>query len=189
MPSVNLLPWREERRRKLKRGFTAALFGAGVAGALVAYGCNLVLEAVVAGQLARNAVLQTGISALDRQNDAIRGLEAEKTRLLARTQIIARLQRSRPAAVHLLDELIATLPDGVYFTTVRQTAARVEISGIAQSSRAVSALMRNIENSEWLGDPLLDVVETVDDGAARNAEFTIFARQTPMPAAVGAVAP
>ena len=189
MPNVNLLPWREERRRKLKRDFMLALLGAGVAGGLVAFGCKLFLETVVAGQAARNALLRTEIAALDRRNDAILGLEAERERLLARMGIIDLLQRSRPAAVHLFDELLATLPEGVYLTAVRQTAARIEISGIARSSRAVSTLMLNIENSSWLGDPRLDVVETVDDAATRNAAFTIFARQVSMPGAVGAVLP
>lgn len=189
MPTVNLLPWREERRRKLKRNFILALLGAGIAGMLVACGSNLVLKAVVAGQTARNAVLRSGIAALDRQNDAILGLEAKKTRLLARMRIIDRLQRSRPEAVHLFDELLATLPEGVHLTAVRQSAAQMEISGIARSSRAVSALMRNIESSGSLGDPRLDVVETIDGGAAQNAAFTIFARQVPLQGANGAAPP
>lgn len=189
MPAVNLLPWREERRRKLKRDFMLGLVCACVAGTLVAYGCKLVLDTVVARQTARNAVLRAGIAALDRQNEAILDLETERDRLLARMGIIDRLQRSRPGAVHLFDELLATLPDGVRLTAVRQTAARIEISGIAASSRAVSTLMRNIEISEWLADPRLDVVETVDDEAPRAAAFTIFVRQISLPGALEAAPP
>ena len=189
MPNVNLLPWREQRRRKLKRDFMLALLGAGVAGTLIAYGYKLVLESVVARQTARNGVLRAEIEALDRQNEAIVALDTEKTRLLARMGIIDRLQRQRPDAVHLFDELAGTLPDGVYLTEVRQTAARLRISGIARSSGAVSTLMRNIEISEWLGDPRLDVIETVDDGAVRNAAFTVFARQVSLSGEVGASPP
>ena len=79
--------------------------------------------------------------------------------------------------MHLFDELVDALPEGVFLTEITQAAARIEISGTAQSSTRVSALMRNIDSSEWLRDPGLDVVETVEDGAARNAEFTIFAQQ------------
>lgn len=189
MPNVNLLPWREERRRRLRRDFMLALFGAGLAGTLIAYGCKLVLESVVARQTARNAVLRAGITALDRQNDAILDLEAERERLLARMGIIDRLQRLRPDAVHLFDELAGTLPDGVYLTEVRQTAATLRISGIARSSGAVSTLMRNIEDSEWLADPQLDVIETVDEEAMRSAAFTVFARQVSLSGAVGAPPP
>lgn len=177
MPRVNLLPWREERRRKLKRDFVLSLFGAGLAGGLVAYAGRFALGAATARQDARNAVLRTEIAALDRQTEAILGLEAEKERLLARMRIIDRLQRSRPEAVRLFDELVATLPDGVRLTAVTQSGLQIRISGVAQSSAGVSALMRNIAESEWLGDPGLDRVEIAEDGAAPDAMFTIFARQ------------
>lgn len=189
MPRVNLLPWREERRRRLKRGFMLALLGAGLAGGLVACAGRFALGAATARQDARNAVLRAEIAALDRQTEAILGLEAEKERLLARMRIIDRLQRSRPEAVHLFDELVATLPDSVRLTAVTQSGLRMRISGVAQSTADVSALMRNIDESEWLGDPGLDRVELAEDGAARNAVFTILARQIPTADASGASEP
>ena len=95
-------------------------------------------------------------------------------------QIIDRLQRSRPEVVHLFDELVDSIPEGVYLTEVKQNNARIEFSGAAQSSTRVSALMRNIDGSEWMREPGLDVVETVDTGPSRNAQFTIFAQQVSM---------
>ena len=105
------------------------------------------------------------------------GVETRAERLLARMEIIDRLQRSRPEVVHLFDELVNTLPEGAHLTEVRQTNARLEINGAAQSSTRVSALMRNINDSEWLRDPGLNVVETIDNGPSRNALFTLFAQQ------------
>jgi type IV pilus assembly protein PilN len=111
------------------------------------------------------------------QIEEINTLEAQKERLLARMEIIDQLQMSRPGVVHLLDELVSTLPEGTYLTEVKQTSERIEIAGSAQSSTRVAALMRNIDASEWLRDPGLDVVETVEDGVARNAQFKVFAQQ------------
>ena len=82
--------------------------------------------------------------------------------------------------MHLFDELVNTLPEGVHFTEVKQTESRIELQGSAQSSTRVSALMRNIAGSEWLREPGLDVVETVENGPAKNSQFTMFAQQVSM---------
>lgn len=175
MPRINLLPWREELRQKRKKEFLLALLGAVLVGGLISYGYKLTVQAQIANQNSRNALLRTEIAALDKQIDEISGLEAQKQRLLARMKIIDQLQRSRPEVVHLFDELVNTLPDGVYLTGVSQTGARIQIKGSAQSSTRVSALMRNIDDSKWLKNPGLDVVETVDSGPAKTANFTVFA--------------
>jgi type IV pilus assembly protein PilN len=122
-------------------------------------------------------VLREEIATLDMQIEEINTLEAQKQRLLARMEIIDQLQMSRPGVVHLFDELVSTLPEGTYLTEVRQTSERIELAGSAQSSTRVAALMRNIDASAWLRDPGLDVVETIDEGAARNAQFKVFAQQ------------
>ena len=180
MPRINLLPWREELRQKRKKDFMMALLGAVLIGGLISYGYKLTVQGWTASQQARNGILRTEIAELDQQIDEILGLENQKERLLARMQIIDRLQRSRPEVVHLFDELVDSLPEGVYLTEVKQNSARIELSGAAQSSTRVSALMRNIDGSEWMREPGLDVVETVDTGASRNAQFTIFAQQVSM---------
>tara|TARA_B100001971_G_C18020834_1_gene447293 strand:+ start:80 stop:652 length:573 start_codon:yes stop_codon:yes gene_type:complete len=177
MPKINLLPWREELRQKCKKDFLMALGGAVLIAGFITLASKLTVQQWIQNQESRNNVLKAEITELDRQIDEILGLENQKERLLARMGIIEQLQRSRPEVVHLFDELVDALPEGVFLTEITQAAARIEISGTAQSSTRVSALMRNIDSSEWLRDPGLDVVETVEDGAARNAEFTIFAQQ------------
>lgn len=179
MPRINLLPWRAELRQKRKKDFLVALLGAViVAGALV-YATKLTVQGWTSAQASRNATLRTEIEALDRQIEEIGGLETQRDRLLARMQIIDQLQRSRPEVVHLFDELVSTLPEGVHLTEVHQSEERVEIKGAAQSSTRVSALMRNIDDSEWLRKPGLDKVEYTG-GPTRTGQFTIFAEQVPM---------
>jgi type IV pilus assembly protein PilN len=177
MPRINLLPWRAQLREKRKKEFLTALLAAVLLGGALAYGYKLTLQAQIRGQGQRNTVLREEIAALDLQIEEINTLEAQKERLLARMEIIDQLQMSRPGVVHLLDELVSTLPEGTYLTEVKQTSERIEIAGSAQSSTRVAALMRNIDASEWLRDPGLDVVETVEDGVARNAQFKVFAQQ------------
>jgi type IV pilus assembly protein PilN len=179
MPRINLLPWREELRQKRKKDFLVAMFGAFLFGGLVVYSSKLTVQGWISNQNARNSLLKTEIQELDKQIEQISGLETQKNRLLARMEIIDQLQRSRPEVVHLFDELVNTLPEGVYLTEVKQTGGRIEIRGEAESSTRVSALMRNIDGSGWLKSPGLDVVETVND-ASRYSRFTIFAQQVPM---------
>ena len=180
MPRINLLPWREEQRQKRKKEFLVALGVAFAIGAVVVLLARMTYQGWIDNQRARNDLLKQEIAALDKQIDEILGLENQKERLLARMEIIEQLQRSRPESVHLFDELVNTLPEGVYLSEVTQNGRRVQIKGAAQSSTRVSALMRNIDASEWLRDPGLDVVQTVDDGPARNSQFTVFAQQIAM---------
>ena len=177
MPRVNLLPWREGLREKRKKDFLSALMGAVLIAALITLTSKLTVKQWTQSQERRNDVLKVEITELDRRIDEILGLENQKERLLARMDIIEQLQRSRPEVVHLFDELVEALPQGVHLSEIIQTDERIEITGTALSSTRVSALMRNIDASEWLRDPGLDVVETVEEGSARSARFTIFAQQ------------
>jgi type IV pilus assembly protein PilN len=192
MPRINLLPWRAELRQRRKKEFLVALAGTLVVGAGIVYLSKLTVEGWTSAQQGRNEILRTEITALDKQIEEITGLETQRERLLARMQVITQLQRSRPEVVHLFDELVTAIPEGVNLTEVVQQGTRVELRGSAQSSTRVSALMRNIDNSEYLRDPGLDVVETVTSGVDRNAQFRLFAQQvsmagTPGDAAEGAV--
>ena len=176
MPRINLLPWRQQERVKRQKEFGLAAVGAVIAAASVtlftAWGYNWAIER----QHERNELLKTEIAELDKQITEILGLEAQKQRLVARMDIITRLQRSRPEVVHVFDQLARTLPDGVYLTSVKQNDKRLELKGIAQSSTRVSTFMRNIEASPWLTNPELQVVETMRTGGT-GSEFTLFATQ------------
>jgi type IV pilus assembly protein PilN len=135
------------------------------------------MSAAIAHQNDRNSILNDEIAELDKQITEIQGLEDQKRRLLARMEIIETLQRSRPEIVHIFDELVRILPEGVYLTYLKQTGARFEMRGVAQSSTRVSAFMRNIDTSEWLADPALRIVERKGRDPGQGADFTLFATQ------------
>jgi len=177
MPRINLLPWREADRLRRQRDFMIAAVGALVAGAIVSMLANFTYEGMIDYQLERNVWLETEIEELDKSITEIDGLERQKERLIARMEIIERLQSSRPEIVHLFDEVTRLLPEGVYLTAMKQTGSSVEVTGIAQSSTRVSALMRNIDASEWLTDPDVVKVETTSQGPGRQAGFVVTLKQ------------
>jgi type IV pilus assembly protein PilN len=185
MPRINLLPWRAEQRQRRKKEFLVALAGSLVVAFGVVYLSKLTVQGWTSNQQARNEVLKAEIQSLDEQISQISGLESQRDRLVARMQVITQLQRSRPEVVHLFDELVSAMPEGVYLTEVVQQGARIQVKGNAQSSTRVSALMRNIDDSEWLKGPGLEGVDFVTAGTERNAQFRVFAEQVPMAAADG----
>ena len=180
MPRINLLPWRAELRQKRKKEFMVALAGSLVVAVGAIYLSKLTVQGWTSAQQGRNEVLRTEIAALDKQIQEISNLETQRDRLRARLQVIQQLQRSRPEVVHLFDELVNTMPEGVYLTGVVQQGTHIEIKGNAQSSTRVSALMRNIDDSQWLRSPGLQGVDFVNAGTERNAQFTVFAEQVPI---------
>ncbi|MGI9249376.1 MAG: PilN domain-containing protein [Woeseiaceae bacterium] len=177
MPSINLLPWREAERKKRQRDFGVAAGGAVVAAIAVVVATIFAYSQMISGQQARNQRLTNEIVELEKSITEIDGLERQKERLLARMEIIEELQKSRPEIVHLFDELVRQLPEGVYLTGMKQTGSRVEIRGVAQSSTRVSALMRQIDSSEWLSDPEVERVETKQSGASRQSDFVVYLKQ------------
>ena len=177
MPKINLLPWRAELRQKRKKDFLVALLGAVLVGGAIVYFSKLTVQSWTTAQRARNDILRTEIAALDKQIEEIKGLESQRERLLARMRVIDQLQRSRPEVVHLFDELVTAVPEGVNLTDVLQQGGRIELRGMAQSSSRVSALMRNIDSSPWLKDPSLDIVEVVTQGTDKESKFKVFAQQ------------
>lgn len=177
MPRINLLPWRAELRQQRKKEFFVALLGAAVVGMGIVYLTKLTVEGWISNQRNRNTILQNEIAELDKQIEEIKGLENQRERLIARMKVIGELQRARPEVVHLFDELVKAVPEGVHLTEVKQTGTRIELQGIAQSSTRVSTLMRNIDASDWLSDPALDVVQTVATGPEHQSQFKLFAQQ------------
>lgn len=177
MPRINLLPWREEDRKRRQREFLIAM-GASFVAAVVVLGLTMfAFSQMIDHQQSRNRRLTSEIEILDKSITEIDGLERQKERLLARMEIIEQLQRSRPEIVHLFDELTRKLPEGVYLTGMKQQGTQVELKGIAQSSTRVSALMRQVDSSEWLTDPGVIRVETTEQGPARQAEFVVNLKQ------------
>ncbi len=177
MPRINLLPWREAERKKRQRDFGVAMGGAVIAGIAVVMFTMVAYSQMISGQKARNDRLTAEIVELEKSIEEIDGLERQKERLLARMEIIEQLQKSRPEIVHLFDEMVRQLPEGVYLTGMKQTGTRVEIRGVAQSSTRVSALMRQIDASDWMSDPEVERVETKQSGNSRQSEFVVYLKQ------------
>jgi type IV pilus assembly protein PilN len=177
MPRINLLPWREEDRKRRQREFLVATAGSFVAGLFVVVVAIVVFSNMISGQKARNLRLQTEIVELEKSITEIDGLERQKERLLARMEIIEQLQRSRPEVVHLFDEISRQLPEGVYLRGMKQQGPSVEVKGVAQSSTRVSTLMRKIDASEWLTDPSVIKVETTENGPSRQSDFVVTLKQ------------
>ena len=177
MPSINLLPWREEDRQRRQREFMVAMAGSFVTGVLVVVMSIFAYSQMIDNQKNRNNRLESEIAVLEQSITEIDGLERQKERLLARMEIIEQLQRSRPEIVHLFDEITRRLPEGVHLNGMRQSGTSVEVKGVAQSSTRVSALMRQIDSSDWLSDPSVVKVETTENGPGRRAEFVVTLKQ------------
>jgi type IV pilus assembly protein PilN len=179
MPRINLLPWREAQRKERKLAFTVALGIAAVAAGVTAFAVYLAFGTMIEAQEARNERLRTEIKAVDKQIEEINNLESAKQKFIARMTIIEQLQRSRPEIVHVFDEIVRTLPDGVYLTGVKQSSAKLRFEGVAQSSTRVSSFMRNLDGSDWLKNPELEVVQTNKGASTGGSSFTLTAEEVP----------
>lgn len=177
MPMINLLPWRAELRAKRKKEFLMATLGAVLMGAALTFGTKFYYEAQISNQEARNNMLRTEITELDKRIADIRELEARKARLIARMEIIEQLQTSRPESVHLVDEAVSIMPEGTYLTALTQDDARITIAGITESTTRVSTLMNAVNDSEWLRNPALGGIEWPSE---RRGIFTVRATQIKM---------
>jgi type IV pilus assembly protein PilN len=173
MPRINLLPWREQERKVRRREFMVAAGAAVFAAAIFVLGGKLLYTSWIDSQNEKNSLLKKEIVKLDAAIADIQDLENRKQRLVARMEIIEKLQRKRPEIVHLFDELVKTVPDGVYLTGIKQTGNKLEIHGIAQSSTRVSSFMRNIDSSVWMDNPVLLVVESAKDSPTGGSNFTL----------------
>jgi type IV pilus assembly protein PilN len=184
MPRINLLPWREGERKERKLAFTVALGVAALGAGLTTFVAYIVFGSMVEAQEARNDKLRVEIKAVDKQIEEINNLENSKQKFIARMTIIEQLQRSRPEIVHVFDEIVKTLPDGVYLTGVKQNASKLKFEGVAQSSTRVSSFMRNIDASDWLRNPELEVVQT-SKNSGPGSSFTLTAEEAPTVAGGG----
>jgi len=173
MPRINLLPWREQERKVRRREFLVAAGGAVFAAVIFTLGGKLLYSSWIDSQNEKNALLKKEIVKLDAAIADIQDLENRKQRLVARMEIIEKLQRKRPEIVHLFDEVVKTVPEGVYLTGIKQNGNKLEIHGVAQSSTRVSTFMRNIDSSVWMDNPVLMVVESSKDSPTGGSNFTL----------------
>jgi type IV pilus assembly protein PilN len=173
MAKINLLPWREARRKELQQQFYATV-GMFVVLTLCVWGTvHFYNTQRIDYQQSRNDILDTEIVKLDKKIERIKRLEKEKQRLKARIEAIEQLQGNRPLIVRLFDEMVTSLPEGVSLVSVTQKGKAVTINGVAQSNARVSSFMRKLEESDWLEDPQLQIIEAKDDQGQRVSNFTM----------------
>jgi len=178
MIHINLLPWREQQRKVQQQAFIGLLVLAVLVTGLALFGWQSLVKFQIEHQQDRNAYLEAEIKKVDKKLKEIADLDKTKARILARMQVIQDLQAQRPEAVHLMDELVDAMPDGVYLTQVQQAGRTITLLGKAQSNARVSALMRNTENSDWLTNPRLRIVENrAQDKAAGMNDFRLTVAQ------------
>jgi type IV pilus assembly protein PilN len=170
---INLLPHREERRQAARQHFFVIGGGTAVLGALIVVAMHGFYAAKIEAQDERNRFLKSEIAKLDKEIAEINKLKSEIQALLARKQVIETLQADRAQTVHLLDELVRQMPEGVYLKSVRQQGLNVNVVGYSQSNARVSTLMRNIESSDWLANPGLVEVKASNVAKRRVSEFTL----------------
>lgn len=170
---INLLDWRAELREQRKKQFVTtvaiALLGAV---AVVVFGI-LSMNRALENQAERNKILKDEIVLIEKQIKEIEELERVRNNLLARMQVIEQLQQSRAQIVHYFDELVNTVPEGVYLTSVKQQGTTTAIDGVAESNGRVSTYMKNLDASPWFKDPRLVVIKTSASAARRLSNFSL----------------
>lgn len=177
MTRINLLPWREQERKERERQFYTVTGSAVVLAVLVVGYVHLHVAGMIETQHQRNAFLEQEIKTVEGHIKEIKELETEKTQLLARMKVIEQLQSQRPQMVHVFDELVKIVPEGVYLTSVKQSGTSITVEGIAQSNARVSAFMRNVEASAWMSSPKLNVIEATDKNGQRLSRFVLDIKQ------------
>lgn len=173
MIRINLLPHRAEKRRARQIQFIALSVISAVLAALVVGAVQVAISSEISYQERRNTYLKQETAVLDKQIEEIKRLREQTQALLARKNVVEGLQSTRSDVVHLLDQMLRILPDGVYLKTLKQSGNRINLVGYAQSNARVSTLMRAVEDSPWLDSPSLVEIHASGSGAARVSEFTL----------------
>lgn len=159
MSGINLLPWREAARKKSQQNFVMSIVGAIALGAVVVGGGYTYMDGRISYQEGRNAYIQTEIDNLEKALEEIKTLDANRKALLERIAVIERLQSTRPAIVHLFDEMVNALPKGLYLTQLKQVNSKIKLVGKAESSARVSSYMNRLNSSPWLSSSDLNTIQ------------------------------
>ncbi len=177
MARINLLPWREELRKKKQQDFVAGIGAAILCTALVLFLVYLYIEGLKEHQTYRNQLIKDEIAVLDKKISEIKDIEDKKNKLLTKIEVIQKLQESRPEIVHLFDELAKTTPEGIYLNKFIQADTTLTMDGKADSNARVSAFMRAIDNSPWLNSPTLGVIKGQGKNNGELNDFSLSAKQ------------
>ena len=178
---INLLPWREIRRREQDRQLLSIAIGTWLLMGLVVFYTHWYMDESIDHQKARNNFVKNEIGKLEKQIEEIEELQRRKDALIARMEIIQQLQRDRTQIVHVFDDLVRKLPKGVYFTSLAKKKKAINLEGFAQSNARVSSLMQNLDSSEWFTNPSLDVINVTPQDGSRISKFSLKVREQDKP--------
>lgn len=180
MANINLLPWREERRQERQKEFVAMLLATALAAGGIILLIDMVIRDDISNQNARNSYLQTNINELNNQVREIKELERKKKELLDRMKVIQELQGNRPVIVRIFDEMVRTLPDGVFYQDLSRKNDTITLSGNSESNNRISSLMRKLDGSDWFSAPNLTAVKANPEFGEQASSFELsFKTSTP----------
>jgi len=181
MARINLLPWREEKRKERQRQFMSSLLLTAILGVVVVFFAGFMFDQKISHQQSRNEMVQREIKALEIRIKRIEELERTRARLISRKQVIERLQASRSTTVELLDKLAKSIPVGVTLTTIQQQGADLALIGTSQSNARVSAYLRELEKNDLFVSPQLDYVRSAANPvtATEPYQFSIKVKLRP----------
>ncbi len=173
MARINLLPWREERRTQRKQEFYVILGGAAGLALVAFFAINWQIGQMQEYQEDRNQLLRDEIVELNRQINRIEDLESKRADMLARKAVIEELQKSRSEIVHLFDQVVRTIPDGVRLDSAKQQGRRLTLEGVAESNAKVSAYLRSLESSAWMRAADLSLTQAEGEGRRNIYKFKL----------------
>ena len=173
MIRINLLDWRNQRRERRRKKFLTSLVLAALASVAVVMVAVTYMKSSIDYQNQRNAFLQLEIKKVERQIKEIEALEKTRADLIARMQVIERLQRNRTESVHYFDEMVNTLPDGVYLSSLAQSGTQTKLTGLAESNGRISTYMKNFDANPRFTDPRLVVIKSQSTNYRRLSNFTL----------------
>jgi type IV pilus assembly protein PilN len=184
MANINLLPWRERRREQLRKEFLAILGTVVALGLVVVVIAHIVISGQIDAQNQRNEYLRGEIAKLDRQVAEIKDLQTRRNQLIDRMKVIQDLQGTRPVIVRIFDEIVRSLPEGVYYRGIQRAGSVITIQGTAESNNRVSSLMRKLDASEWFANPILKNVKANPEFGEQGNDFDMTVTVT-MPGKAG----
>lgn len=189
MIRINLLPHRAEKRRARQVQFAALSLISVMLGVFLVGFVHIVISTQISYQERRNEYLRQETAVLDKQIAEIKKLREQTQSLLARKTVVENLQSTRSDVVHLFDQMLRILPEGVYLKTLRQTGNRINLVGYAQSNARISTLMRAVEDSPWLDSPALVEIHATSANGVRVSEFTLMFNLTRTQAEAASASP
>ena len=177
MANINLLPWREEQRRERNQMTLLACVAMWVVAGLVVLMGKMFMDYRIDHQKDRNAYVQSEINSLSKVISEIEDLKQKRDALLSRMEVIQNLQKNRSQIVHVFDDLVSKLPNGVFYDTISKTQSNLAVIGKAQSNGRVSALMRSLDASEWFDNATLNVVDVIEQNGALISKFDVLVKE------------